>query len=246
MTRIVILSRRDITHPLSGGAGRYVHEIFRRLATRYSVTVLAEGGPSSKSVEEIDGITYRHFPGILRQFGIPIEQITIVRPGCNLDHSSRKPMRDRSFGAVICVGRLKRYKGIQHALRAFRFVVENNPSAVLRIAGSGPYESQLRDLAKQICIEKSVQFLGQVSENEKFDLLSDSQLMVSPSMREGYGISVIEANSVGTPAVGWDVAGIRDSIIDGKTGLLAPFPDERALANKLEMLLNDDSTWSRL
>src|SRR6266480_2907289 len=76
MTRIVVLSRRDITHPLSGGAGRYVHEIFRRLTTRYSITVLAQGGPSSKSVEEIDGITYRHFPGALHRMLLPVRYIT--------------------------------------------------------------------------------------------------------------------------------------------------------------------------
>src|SRR2546427_4936460 len=337
MERITVLSRRGIGHPLSGGAGRYVHEIFRRLTSRYSVTVLCSGGATSPPEQEIDGITYRHFPGTfyrvflparylvkfapktdllvdngdvgipwfsplysripritiihqlvreifyselrrplssvgfliepslyrlysrsvivavsqstaqdLYQFGISKRQIHVVRPGCNQNHSSRRPMSDRSFGAVTCVSRLRRYKGIQYALRAFRLVVENNPSAVLKVVGSGPYESQLHELAKEIRIEKSVQFLGQVSENEKFDLLSDSQVMVHPSMREGYGISVIEANSVGTPAVGWDVAGTRDSIINGKTGLLAPFPDERALAKKLETLLNDDSTRSRL
>ena len=76
MRRIVVLSRRDITHPLSAGAGRYVHEIFRRLPTRYSITVLAEGGPSSKSVEEIDGITYRHFPGILHRMLLPARYVT--------------------------------------------------------------------------------------------------------------------------------------------------------------------------
>src|SRR5207245_5474440 len=76
LPRVVVLSRRDITHPLSGGASRYVHEIFRRLTTRYSITVLAEGGPSVKSTEEIDGITYRHFPGTLHSMLLPARYVT--------------------------------------------------------------------------------------------------------------------------------------------------------------------------
>src|SRR5690242_16019837 len=71
MKQVIVLSRRDITHPLSGGAGRYIHEIFRRLTTRYAITVLAEGGRGSKLVEEIDGITYRHFPGRFHRILLP-------------------------------------------------------------------------------------------------------------------------------------------------------------------------------
>src|SRR5437879_5906331 len=76
MRRIVVLSRRDITHPLSGGAGKYIHEIFRRLTTRYSITVLAEGGPSRRPLEGIDGIAYRHFPGTFQRMMLPARYVT--------------------------------------------------------------------------------------------------------------------------------------------------------------------------
>src|SRR5690242_16417306 len=75
MKRIVILSRRDITHPLSGGAGRYIHEIFRRLSKQYSVTVLAEGAPDREPVERIDGITYRRFSGVFHRALLPARYV---------------------------------------------------------------------------------------------------------------------------------------------------------------------------
>src|SRR6266581_7209136 len=79
MERITVLSRRGIGHPLGGGAGRYVHEIFRRLTTRYSVTVLCSGGPSPPE-QEIDGITYRHFPGASHRILLPVRYLVKYAP----------------------------------------------------------------------------------------------------------------------------------------------------------------------
>jgi len=337
MTNVVVLSRRDITHPRSGGAGRYIHEIFRRLTARYSTTVLAEGGPSSESVEKIDGITYRHFPGTLHRMllparyvtnyagktdllvdnadvgipwysplysrkpritiihqlvreifydelprplsnvgytlepllyrlystsrivaasqstardllscGIPEKNINVVSPGCSNPGVARTPLADRFPRTIGCVSRLMKYKGLQLAFRAFSKVVSSSPDAKLLVAGSGPYQRQLVKMTYDLGISENVRFLGRVSESSKFKLYSDSRVAISPSPREGFGISVIEANSVGTPVVGWDVPGSRDSIVDERTGLLAPFPDETAFADRISKLLNDDQTWGNL
>src|SRR5438309_9204123 len=75
MARIVVLSRRGIAHPLTGGAGRYVHEIFRRLATRHSITILSGGGSNRQPIEEIDGITYRHYPGPFHRTLLPLRYL---------------------------------------------------------------------------------------------------------------------------------------------------------------------------
>src|SRR5207245_7703751 len=75
MERITVLSRRGIGHQLSGGDGRYVHEIFRRLTRRYSVTVLCSGGANSPREQEIDGITYRQFPGAFHRILLPVRFI---------------------------------------------------------------------------------------------------------------------------------------------------------------------------
>src|SRR6266487_5468718 len=71
MIRITVLSRRGIGHPLSGGAGRYVHEIFRRLTSYYSVTILSSGWARGPSEQELDGITYRHFLGAFHRLSLP-------------------------------------------------------------------------------------------------------------------------------------------------------------------------------
>jgi glycosyltransferase involved in cell wall biosynthesis len=67
-----------------------------------------------------------------------------------------------------------------------------------------------------------------------------------PSVREGWGIVVVEANSVGTPAVGYDVGGIRDSIRDGRTGLLATSGDPLALATQAISLVTDERRYEAM
>jgi len=76
MVRIVVLSRRSINHPLAGGAGSYIHEIFRRLTDRHSITILSSGGMLSKPVEEIDGIDYRQFPEAFHRITLPARYLT--------------------------------------------------------------------------------------------------------------------------------------------------------------------------
>src|SRR2546425_5676011 len=73
MAHIVVMSRRGVIHPRGGGACRYVHEIFRRLTDSHSITVLSSGGGGlrSKSVQEIDGIEYRHFPESFHRIFLP-------------------------------------------------------------------------------------------------------------------------------------------------------------------------------
>src|SRR5207245_3471858 len=139
-----------------------------------------------------------------------------------------------------------KYKKLQLALKAFSTVVRAIPDAKLLVAGSGPYGQELASIAYDLGVSKNVRFLCRISENNKFKLFGEARIAISPSYREGFGISVIEANSVGTPVVAWDVPGLRDSIINNETGFLAPFPDEQAFAKEVMKLLNDDDTWNRL
>jgi glycosyltransferase involved in cell wall biosynthesis len=335
MKRIVVLSRRDLTHPLSGGAGRYIHEIFRRLTARYSITVLAEGGPAREPVEEIDGITYRHFSGKLQRMSIPMKyvtrfagetdllvdnadvaipwlspfyskvprivviyqvagsifhhelarplseiairlepriyrlyrntevvtcspstrddltqlglsqrKVTIIAPG--IDDSFRRFEPDgRKFDnpTIVCISRFRRYKGLSYAVRSMKFILDRVPTAKLVIVGNGD-PSELKEEISKTGYPESIEVLERAPETwnaEKRFLLSRSHLLLIPSVREGYGIVVIEANACGTPAIGWAVPGVQDSIVDGKTGLLVPFGDTRRLGETIAKLLESDS-----
>jgi glycosyltransferase involved in cell wall biosynthesis len=135
---------------------------------------------------------------------------------------------------LIFLGRLRTTKRPGDALLIYKKVKESMPDVRLLFAGRGPDEEKLK---AQAAGDPDVSFLGFVSDEDKFDHLARAHIMLVPGVREGFGINVIEAASMGTPSVGYNVHGLRDSIRDGKTGLLASGVDDAA--KKVLSLLND-------
>lgn len=147
------------------------------------------------------------------------------------------PSLDRSKEAMptlLFVGRLAANKRPDHAVAAFRAVRERLPGARLSIVGGGPLEHRLRTT-----VPEGVTLHGHVPRRELYERMARAHCLLVPSVREGWGLVVIEANSVGTPAIGYDVAGIRDSIRTGDTGLIVPASSPDALADAALRLLSD-------
>jgi glycosyltransferase involved in cell wall biosynthesis len=108
---------------------------------------------------------------------------------------------------VVFIGRLSANKRPDHAIRAFGLARRALPDAQMWVIGSGPEEARLRRAAGP-----GVTFLGHVSDQEKRERLARAHALVATSVREGWGLVVTEAAAHGTVAIGYDVAGLRDSI----------------------------------
>jgi len=130
---------------------------------------------------------------------------------------------------------LTKAKRPDHAIKAFKIVKKQVPNAKLWIVGDG----YLRKKLEKMAIE-GVKFFGKVSEQEKIKLLSRAWVLVNPSVREGFGLNVIEANACGTPAIAYNVPGLRDSIIYGKTGLLVENGNIEKLADTVVRFIEDE------
>ena len=132
------------------------------------------------------------------------------------------------------------------AIKAFALVAAVMPSAKMAIAGSGESESSLKKLVKQLELEDKVSFLGKISETEKQQLYASRWVAIQPSMVEGWGITVIEANVQSTPVVASDVKGLRDSVRHKETGLLIEAGNVQAFASGLTLLLTQRSLRKKL
>jgi glycosyltransferase involved in cell wall biosynthesis len=126
------------------------------------------------------------------------------------------------------LGRLKKYKGVQIAIRAFAAM--DLPNAVLEIAGAGDYRTDLEALARSLDLGNRVHFLGRIPEAAKLSLLRRSWALVFASPKEGWGITNLEAAACETPVVASNSPGIRESVRDGLTGFLVPHGDVAAMA----------------
>lgn len=182
----------------------------------------------------------------MQALDITDKNIDVVYPGVDLGFltpgvKSRTP-------TVAYVGRLKSYKSIDVLIRAFVKVMGEVSEARLVIAGDGDDMGRLKKKAADLKIQKSVSFLGKVSEKEKLRTLQEAWVCVNPSMMEGWGITVIEANACGTPVVASNVPGLRDSVRDGETGMLVPHGNADLLAARIVFFLTDENlrkTFSR-
>ena len=115
---------------------------------------------------------------------------------------------------------------------------ERIPNARLIIIGSGDGLPALRDLVDRLSLsEEVVRFAGFVSEEKKVEYLRRAWVAVNTSPKEGWGIVGMEAQACGTPVVVSDAPGLRESVIDGKTGFLFDFGDEQQLAERITILL---------
>ena len=136
---------------------------------------------------------------------------------------------------IVFVGRLAANKRPEEAIQAFELLRKTMPTAVLWVIGSGPMEDKLR-----LSAPEGVQFLGKLSESQKIERLARAHVLIVTSVREGWGLVVTEAAAVGTPAIAYDVAGLRDSVRASNGVLSAPNPKE--FSSVLQEFL---STWVR-
>jgi glycosyltransferase involved in cell wall biosynthesis len=141
-------------------------------------------------------------------------------------------------GRLIIVGRLVSSKRVDHAIRALAELRRDLPTARLTVVGEGSERASLEALASRLDLGGVVDFAGRVPEDEKARLLQDADVLVACAVREGWGLTVTEAARVGTPSVCYRVPGLRDSIVDGRTGLLTE-EAPGALAAGVRMLLED-------
>ena len=156
----------------------------------------------------------------LEAIGVDRSRIHVLEPG--VDPPTVDPGERSSKPLFVCVGRLMPYKRVDLLLRVWERV---HPvvGGELLIIGDGPERAALEARAGE-----GVRFVGRVDDDEKWTLLGRSWALIHPAHHEGWGIVITEAAEIGTPSIGFDVPGVKDSIVDGVTGILVDSEDDLA------------------
>ncbi|NSC21593.1 glycosyltransferase family 4 protein, partial [Streptomyces albus subsp. chlorinus] len=148
----------------------------------------------------------------LTRIGVPEEEIRIVHNGVE---EPGPPHPEAPEPLFLAMGRLVEYKRVDLLLRLWERVRPVTGGRLV-VVGDGPERPALEAMAGP-----DVTFTGRISEGEKHRLLCRAWLLLHPSLVEGWGLVVTEAAARGTPALGFDIPGLRDSVEDGVTGVLA-------------------------
>ena len=162
------------------------------------------------------------------------KHVSVVGEGLNfkpLDEVSKK----MASPTVVYAGRLKKAKRPDHAVRAFKIVHSRFPKAELWVIGDGSFKSDLQRMASE-----GVMFKGHMNNDERRNSIKRSWVLVNPSVREGFGLNIVEANALGVPCVAYNVGGLRDAVVDGQTGFLVEAGNTEALAGQIIRILEDE------
>jgi glycosyltransferase involved in cell wall biosynthesis len=179
----------------------------------------------------------------LVELGVDEAQIHIVYNGVE-QPAERVTEQPQPGPRIAYVGRLKRYKRLDLLVRAVATLRATFPGIQLDLAGDGDARPEIEALVETLGLQQHVTVHGFIDEQTKARILSSATVFATPSMHEGWGLSVIEANVYGCPAVAYDVPGLRVSIRHGETGLLAD--DDAAFCQALASILQDQSLREQL
>ncbi len=173
----------------------------------------------------------------LTELGVDRDHIDVVYSGRDPLVGSESVVQDETPSLVV-LGRLVPHKRVELAISAVTVLREQHPGIVLSVIGHGYWLPELESYAAAIGATPQVRFLGFVDEDVKNRVLAASWLNLLPSVKEGWGLAIIEAAAHGVPSVAFrEASGTTESIIDGTTGLLVG--DEADFVETISELLTD-------
>lgn len=139
---------------------------------------------------------------------------------------------------VLFVGRLIPRKGLPYLIEAASYITKQIDETAFVIVGDGPLRKHLKNSVDRAHLSEKFVFLGDVNENALPSLYKCADVFVLPSIQEGQGIALLEAQATAKPVVAFDVGGVSETVLKGQTGLLTK-PDSLELSNALLKLLSD-------
>ncbi|TCV79098.1 glycosyltransferase [Sulfurirhabdus autotrophica] len=173
------------------------------------------------------------------ELGINEDKVSVIPMGIdmtNLFVPSHEEVRDLE---LLFVGRLVVSKAVDVLIMALPAILIEYPHVSLTIVGDGPEKASLKELAIKLGISNQVNFLGAVANPELPVLYRRAAIFVSPSLEEGFGLTIVEALACGCAVIATNLPATREILADGETGLLVPLGDSAAIAHRALLLLAD-------
>jgi len=206
-------------------AAHYIYKKESQIPAVYASTPIFAVSPSTKNE--------------LIEKGYPAEKIGLLYNAIAQQYFTDDYPKKNEHPSLIYIGRLKRYKKLETIIDAMPAIIKEFPDITLKIGGMGSHAEQLSNYINTKGLIENVYMMGKVTEEEKVALLRESWIFITMAAKEGWGITVIEANAGYTTVIGSDVPGLRDSIKNGETGILSPYNDPQKLAENVINLLRN-------
>ena len=180
----------------------------------------------------------------LAELGVDSERIRVIHNG--IEQAPGLDVQRSESPHVVVVGRLVPHKRVEHVLRAAAVLRRRHPDLRVSIVGDGWWSGRLHRVAETLGVSDLVGFRGFVDEKTKHEVYRSAWVLALPSLKEGWGIVVMEAATHGVPTVAYRAAGgVTESIIDGTTGVLVDGGVSDYI-RALDALLDDPESMKRM
>ena len=202
------------------------------------------------SIEKCYFLIYRNTPFVtesntsnadLKNLGIGEKMIHIIPPGVNRDLF--QPIEKAESPTMVYFGGMRRYKRPEESIFLLESMIHKITDIKLIIVGTGSQEIHLENLVNEKNMQDSVKFTGRLDDRELAKVVASSWLNIHASKTEGWGLSILEASSAGTPTVAYNVPGVVDAIENCINGLKVKDGDREALAEAAFEILNYPKKW---
>ena len=177
----------------------------------------------------------------LENLGIKKENISLINPGVN--NELFYPTTKTKFPSIVYFGGMRTYKRPEESLYILKELKKKITGLKLTIIGDGPSKKKLERLCIDLNLKENVVFTGTISYPEIAKIVASSWLNIHSSVTEGWGISIIEASSCGTPTVAYNVPGVSNSVENGLNGITVENYNRRALVDAALEILNAPEKW---
>jgi 1,2-diacylglycerol 3-alpha-glucosyltransferase len=176
--------------------------------------------------------------GIPRPRVLPCGIEKPIPPNANTD-IRRAHSIPKDAPLLLYVGRLDPDKGIAELFLAFRYILQEEPHAVLLLVGGGPFQPSYQKTARRLGIAQRVVFAGWCQHRDVWQYYRQADLFIIANRDEAQGLVALEAQACGLPVVGYRTGGIGLMVADGLTGILASPDSKNLAAAAVELLRNE-------
>ena len=183
----------------------------------------------------------------LSEIGFNSPQINIIPMGSNSKVINDLPVKEKNE-TVVFLSRLSKSKGVGDAIKCVAILKDEFPNLTLWVIGRGEetFKKELDKLVSDLKLQGNIEFFNYVTEEKKQELLTRAHILLMPSAKEGWGLTVHEAGARGTPAVVYNVPGLSEVVLDNINGIICKVNSPEELARNTRELFRNKDLYEKL
>jgi glycosyltransferase involved in cell wall biosynthesis len=178
-----------------------------------------------KDYDHLISVSYTTKKDLIEKLGVEERKIKVIYNG--IDHEKYKPGEKSPYPLILWIGRMKKYKNPFDAIEIYKRI---KSKAQMVVVGSGELAEEFKKAAEPL----GIKYLGRVDEKTKIELYQKAWIILSTSFIEGWGMTIVEANACGTPAVAYNTGSMPEIIKEGKNGFIVEYKNYEEAAKAID------------